>query len=95
MTVANDLHPLVKKRLTDVVGLLQVYARLAELEINAGERPRAGEVAMPEDLPERIRGWTEDEEAKEREKEELTAELSAALRAHGRDPTPIREAMGG
>ena len=95
MTVANDLHPLVRKRLTDVVGLLQTYARLAELEINAGERPRAGDVALPEDTAEKAKEWAKGEEEREREREELVGELSAAMRAHGHDPMPIREAMGG
>jgi len=95
MTVANELHPLVKKRLTDVVGLLQTYARLAELEINAGEKPRKGDVALAEDTGERIAGWAEGEEAKVRERAVLVDELSAAMRTHGQDPTPIREALGG
>jgi len=95
MTVANELHPLVRKRLAEVVQLLQVYARLAELEISAGERPRAGEMALPEDTSERIAGWAEGEEANVREREELVDELSQAMRTHGQDPTPIREAMGG
>ncbi len=95
MTVSNELHPLVRKRLTEVVQLLQTYARLAELELAAGEKPRSGDVSLPEDTPERIREWTEGEEAKVREREELVEELSAAMQAHGRDPTPIREVMGG
>ena len=39
--------------------------------------------------------WAEGEEAREREREALVGELSAAMLAHGHDPTPIREAMGG
>ena len=50
---------------------------------------------MPEDTPERLRGWAEGEEAKEREREELVGELAAGMKARGRDPTPSREAMGG
>src|SRR5215210_3039319 len=58
---------------TSVVQLLQTYARLTssdhpvlpsrggELEIAAGERPKAGDVALPEDIPERIREWAESE----------------------------------
>jgi len=95
MTVSNDLHPLVRKRLTEVVQLLQVYARLAELELNAGERPRAGDVALPEGTLERIREWAEGQETEEREKKELEEEISRAMSAHGHDPTPVREAMGG
>jgi len=95
MTLSNELHPLVRKRLAEVVQLLQVYARLAELEINAGERPRKGDVALPEDTSGRIAGWAEGEEANVREREELANELSQAMRDHGHDPTPIREALEG
>jgi hypothetical protein len=95
MTVSSELHPLVRKRLTEVVQLLQVYARLAELELNAGERPRAGDMALPEETAGRIRGWAEGQETKEREKKELEEEISRAISAHGHDPTPIREVMGG
>src|SRR5215208_6227763 len=59
LTITNDLNPLVRKRLTEIVQLLQVYARLAELEIAAGERPRAGDVALTEDMGERVKGWAE------------------------------------
>ncbi len=55
MTISNELHPLVRKRLTEIAQLLQVYCRLAELELNAGERPRVGDVALPEGTQERIR----------------------------------------
>jgi hypothetical protein len=50
---------LVRKRLTEIVKLLQVYARLAELEIAAGKKPKAGDVALPEGIPERVKGWAE------------------------------------
>ena len=95
LAVTNELHPLVRKRLTEIVQLLQVYARLAELEIAVGERPRAGEVALPEDTAGKAKEWADREEAKIQKSEELVGELSAAMRANGRDPTPIREAMGG
>ena len=71
------------------------HVRYAELEINAGERPTSGEVALPEDTGERIAEWAEGEGTREREREALAGELSQAMRAHGRDPTLIREAMGG
>ena len=61
MTVSGDLDPLVRKRLTEVAQLLQVHARLAELEIVAGEKPRAGDVKLPNDRGECVRGWAEDE----------------------------------
>jgi hypothetical protein len=95
MTISNELHPLVRKRLTEMAQLLQVYARLAELELNAGERPRAGDMALPEGTAERVKQWAEGEGAKEREREDMVGELSAAMRAHWQDPTPLRKAMGG
>jgi hypothetical protein len=95
LTITNELNPSVRKRLTEIVQLLQVYARLAELEIASGERPRAGDVALPEDVPERVREWAEGEEAKIGKKEGLAEELSRAMWAHGYDPMPMREAMGG
>ena len=94
ITLSNELHPLVRKRLTEIVQLLQVYCRLAELELAAGEKPEKGDVALPEGIKERITEWAEGEEVREREKEELVEELSQAMRAHGHDPTPIREVMG-
>jgi hypothetical protein len=66
MTVSNELHPLVRKRLTELAQLLQVYARLAELELNAGERTRAGDVALPEGTQERIQEWAGKEGEKAR-----------------------------
>jgi hypothetical protein len=95
MTISNELHPLVRKRLTEVVQLLQTYARLAELELAAGEKPAPGDVSLPGDTKQRVQAWAESEEATEREREELVSELSAAMRAHGHDPTPIRDVMGG
>ena len=75
--------------------MVRSYCRLAELEIAAGERPKAGEVALPKDIGERVRGWAEDEESKMQKGKELAEDLSQVMRAHGHDPTPIREAMGG
>jgi hypothetical protein len=89
LTLSNELHLQVRKRLTEIVQLLQTYARLAELELAAGEKPRPDEVSLPEGTPERVREWAEGEEAKEREMEQLTEELSAAMKARGYDPTPI------
>ena len=95
LTLTNELHPLVRKRLVEVVQLLQLYARLAELEIDSGKRPRTGDVALPGDIGERVRDWAEGEEAKAREREELVGELSTVMKDRGYDPTPITEAIGG
>jgi hypothetical protein len=91
---SGELHPLVRRRLTEVVQLLQVFARLAEIEIASGERPRAGDVISPS-LGLKVRQeWAGGEGAKVRETEELAGEHSAAMQAHGSDPTPIRAIIG-
>ncbi len=95
LTLSNELHLQVRKRLTEVVQLLQTYARLAELELAAGEKPRPGDVSLPEGSKERVTEWADGEDAKEREREGLVEELSQAMKARGYDPTPIREVMGG
>jgi hypothetical protein len=87
VTITNELHPLVRKRLTEVVQLLQVYARLAELEIAAGEKPRVGEVALPENTAGRAKEWAEGEA----QREAVMKKLGAA----GKDPRAALEAMGG
>jgi hypothetical protein len=92
--LSNQLHPHVRPRLTEVVQFLQVYCRLAELEIAAGERPQPGSVSFPEGTKEQVQEWVEDEEVMEREKEELVEDLSQAMKAYGYDPTPIRGVMG-
>jgi hypothetical protein len=50
---------------------------------------------LPEGTKERVTEWAEGEEAKARETEGLVDELSQAMKAHGYDPTPIRQVMGG
>jgi hypothetical protein len=96
MVISNELHPLVRKRLAEVVGLLQVYSRLAELEVASGDTPQfpgRGYVALPDDTAERVREWAESGVEKVREREELVEDLGEVMKAHGRDPTPKREAM--
>src|SRR5215218_5534593 len=68
VTVSGDLDPAFRKRLAEVVQLVQSYCRLAELEIAAGERPRAEDVALPEDTGQRVKGWAEDEAEREKER---------------------------
>ena len=52
-------------------------------------------MALPGDTAEKVKEWTEGEGAKEKARKELVGELSAAMQAHGHDPAPIREEMGG
>jgi hypothetical protein len=97
-TVSGDLHPTVKKRLSEVVGLLQVYSRLAELEIASGEAPRfpgKGYVALPEDTAEKAKEWAEGEGAKVRERDELVGEVSAAMENRGYDTAALETVRSG
>ncbi len=94
-TISGELDPLVRKRLTEVVQLVQSYCRLAELEIASGESPRAGDVALPEATAERIAEWAESEDAKMREKDEVAEELCQVMQAHGHDAGPLKAFMGG
>ena len=84
----------MRKRLTEIAQLLQVYCRLAELELAAGKKPERGHVSLPEGTPERIAVWAEGEEAEVREREVLVEQLSAAMQAPGHDPGSIRQVMG-
>ena len=95
ITISGDLDPVIRKRLAEVVQLVQSYCRLAELEIASGERPRAGEVALPKDTLEKAKEWADGEERKMQKGKELSEELSQAMQAHGHDPTPIRKALSG
>jgi len=88
-TVSGELHPTVKKRLTEIAQLLQVYCRLAELEIAAGERPKPGDVALPEDTGERVRGWAEDEVERQKQREAFMGRLQAVEK----DPRAALEGM--
>ena len=75
-TVSGDLHPTVKKRLSDIVGLLQVYSRLAELEVASGDVsrfPGKGYVALPEDTSEKAKEWAEGEAEREAAMKKISA----------------------
>ena len=88
-TVSGNLHPTVKKRLSDILGLLQVYSRLAELEMAAGNVPRfpgRDYMALPEDTAEKAKEWAE----KEGEREAFMGKLQAA----GKDPRAALKGLG-
>jgi len=74
----------------EIAQLLQVYARLADLEIAAGERPRAGEMALPEDTGQRVRQWTEGEAESKKQREIFMGKLQAVEK----DPRSALEGMG-
>lgn len=87
-TVSNELHPMVKKRLTDIVGLLQSYCRLAEHELATGGRPRfsePGEYGLPEETAQKAKEWAEKESEK--------ARVMEGIANFNKDPVGTLEAM--
>ena len=91
VTLSGDLDPAIRKRLAEVVQLVQSYCRLAELEIAAGERPKAGEVAFPEYTREKVKEWAVGEAEREKQREAFMGKL----RAVGKDPRAALETMDG
>jgi hypothetical protein len=82
----------VRKELTNVVQLLQTYARLAELEVRVGEEPLEGDLdvrGLKAQVLERI------EALEERERGELLAGLASLMEGRGCDAGDVRAALGG
>jgi len=90
VTLSGDLDPVVRKRLAEVVQLVQSYCGLAELEIAAGERLKVGGVALPEDVEELIKEWAEGEAERDQAREAFMGKL----RAVGNDPRAALEELG-
>ena len=102
MTLSNDLHPSVRKRLTEVVQLLQVYARLCELEITSMEAEgeklpvfnarEALDVGLPDDTREKVQEWVigEQEKAECREEDEwVLREVATIAESRGYDASVL------
>jgi hypothetical protein len=89
ITISGDLDPAIRKRLAEVVQLVQSYCRLAELEIAAGEKPRTGDVALTEEMARKAKEWAEGEAEREKQREAFLGKL----RAVGKDPGASLEAM--
>ena len=77
LTLSNELHLQVRKRLTEVIQLLQTYATSP----------------CPKPSPERIREWAEGEEAEVREREGLVEELSQTMKNHGYDAEAVKAVL--
>jgi hypothetical protein len=87
-TVSGELELAARKRLTEIAQILQVYCRLAELELAAGGRPRfsePGEYGLPDDTAEKAREWAEKEGGK--------AKFMETIGAFNRDPMGTLKAM--
>ncbi len=73
--------------------LLQCYLRAAELEMRAAEEPLKGDVDV-KGLKAQVLGRIEELEEREREREELLAELVPAMEAEGFDTEAVKAVMG-
>jgi hypothetical protein len=77
-----------------VVQLLQCYLRAAELEMRAAEEPLRSDLDVA-GLKAQVLGRIEELEAREREREELLAELVSAMEARGYDVGVVKAVMDG
>jgi hypothetical protein len=77
-----------------VVQLLQCYLRAAELEMRAAEEPLRSDLDVA-GLKAQVLGRIEELEAREREREELLAELVSAMGARGYDVGVVKAVMDG
>ena len=87
-TVSGELDLVVRKRLTELAQLLQVYCRLAELELAAGDRPKfseSGEYGLPEDTAKKAKEWAEREAEKQK--------FMTTIGTFNRDPVAALEKM--
>jgi hypothetical protein len=94
LTITDQLSLGVRKRLTAIVQLLQCFLRAAELEMRAAEEPLRSDLdvkGLKAQLLERI----EELEEREREREELLAELVPAMESRGYDSGAVKAVMGG
>jgi hypothetical protein len=76
------------------VQLLQCYLRAAELEVRAAEEPLRSDLDVA-GLKAQVLGRIEELEAREREREELLAELVPAMEARGHDAGSVKALVGG
>ena len=94
LTINDRLSVVVRKRLTEIVQLLQCYLRAAELEMRAGEEPLGSGLGAAS-LKSQVLGRIEELEAREREREEILSELVPAMEARGHDTGTVKEVMRG
>src|SRR5215218_2992939 len=90
--LADRLPPRVRKELQSVVQLLQCYLRAAELQMRAAEEPLSSDLDV-KGLKSQVLGRIEELEAREREREELLAELVPAMESRGYDTGDVNAVM--
>jgi hypothetical protein len=91
--LADRLPPRVRKELQSVVQLLQCYLRAAELEMRAAEEPLRSDLDVA-GLKAQVLGRIEELEAREREREELLAEIVPLMESQGYDAEGMKAMIG-
>jgi hypothetical protein len=94
LTFADRLTLRVRKRLTEIVQLLQCYLRAAELEMRATEEPIKADLDV-KGLKAQVLERIEVLEEREREREELLDKLVPAMEASGYVTAAVKAVMGG
>ena len=93
LTIAERLPVSVRKRLTEIVQLLQCYLRAAELEMRAAEEPLKADLDV-KGLKAQVLERIEELEKREREREEILSELVPAMEARGYDTGALKAVAG-
>jgi hypothetical protein len=94
LTITDQLSLGVRKRLTEVVQLLQCYLRAAEVEMRAAEEPLKSGLDV-KGLKAQVLERIETLEEREREREALLSQVMAVADEHGLDAGAFKAVMGG
>ena len=94
LTITDRLPHRGRRELQNVVQLLQCYLRAAELEMRAAEEPLKENLDVA-GLKAQVLERIETLEEREREREELLAQLVPAMEARGYDAGAVKTVMGG
>lgn len=94
LTIADRLPHRARKELQNVVQLLQCYLRAVELEMRAAEEPLRSDLDV-KGLRAQMLGRIEELEAREREREEMLAEVMEMAKEHGLDAGALKAVLDG
>lgn len=84
----------VRKQLTEIVQLLQCFLRATKLEMRAAEEPLKSDLDV-KGLKAQVLEHIEELEEREREREELLAELVPAMESRGYDTQAVKAVIRG
>jgi hypothetical protein len=94
LTITDRLPVRVRRELQSVVQLLQCFLRAAELEMRAAEDPLKSDLDVA-GLKSQVLDRIETLEERERERQELLAELIPVMESRGYDTGAVKAVTGG